>query len=585
MMTRSNLHKNKRGQFLILSALCIVVIMISLSSLLAYTSVSRISLEKTDFRKITTEVNLNFRRALAASLAEISKKLDLKASINRYANYTTLEDYPDAKLDGYRFMTNWQKTILASYSGLGLNLSVSPPIYQCRWDSYSGYSTVSSNITLDILSYGFYGWSSRISIEMNVTILNLELNQTDGKTVAFYFYAEKENGVPASDLSESSTLILFKHVESDQFTLSRNVNLTYLGGGNYLVNFSMYSTTILEGLNQIKDYIWLNMTENDFKEKYRDDINATKVELCGIVDQVIEEYNSSQLVQAYYNLTYDVRPKLDPEAPNSSRWVTETANTTYVLSLIDVIRSQLTPTVRVGFQDSRGIVVGAIRTLTNFQNDTAGPEVRSLFASPNPTRGFTKLTLTAIIDDLLTGLSNIEYAEYFVDEIGADGSGTPMLASDGSFNSPSEEATAEIDISSWAPGNHTIYLHGRDKAGFWGNTSSVIIEVTELKVMYVSSIDMSLEYSNNRQRAKAMVEILDTEGKPVANARVYGHWSGSVRGYGNALTNELGQVYFWSQWMGGRGRRTFTFTVDNVVLDGYIYNASLNIETSDTIQT
>lgn len=592
-MTKSSFSRNKRGQFLILSALCIVIMMIALSSFLAYTSVSRISLEKTDFRKVTTDVNLNFRRALAAALAEISKKLDLKASINRYANYTTLDDYPDAELEGYEFMTSWQKTLLTNYPGLGLNLSISPPVLQCKWNSYSGYSMASSNITLDLLSYGFFGWSSHASIELNVTILNLDLNLTDGRTVAFYFYVEKENGVPVSDLSESSTFVLFKHAESDQLTLSRNFNLTYMGGGYYLVNFSMYSTTILEGLDQVKDFIWLNMTEEDFKEEYRANITETKSELCGMVDQVTEEYNSSQLLKAYINLTDDVKPKLNPDAPNSSRWVTETANTTYVLALIDVVRSQLLPTVRIGFQDSRGIIVGAIRTIADFQNDTAGPQIQRLYAYPNPSGRSSPVTLTAIIDDLLTGFSNIEYVEYFINETGANGSGTPMLASDGDFDSPHEEAIAEIDVSGFSPGNYTVYVHGKDEAGFWGNFSSVIIEVTELRVMYVANIDINRpraipEYEWSFlwkiYRVKAVVTILDTEGNPVENAMVYGHWSGSVSGNVNGLTDESGQVSFWSPWAWGWERPTFTFTVDDVVLDGYIYDENLNVETSDTVQ-
>jgi len=35
----------------------------------------------------------------------------------------------------------------------------------------------------------------------------------------------------------------------------------------------------------------------------------------------------------------------------------------------------------------------------------------------------------------------------------------------------------------------------------------------------------------------------------------------------------------------GRRRLTFTFTVDDVVLEGYVYDPDLNVETSDTIRT
>ena len=45
--------------------------------------------------------------------------------------------------------------------------------------------------------------------------------------------------------------------------------------------------------------------------------------------------------------------------------------------------------------------------------------------------------------------------------------------------------------------------------------------------------------------------------------------------------NVNGQFTFKSDWVRGGG--TFTFTVDDVTLSGWIYDQSSNIETSDTI--
>ncbi|HID93008.1 MAG TPA: hypothetical protein EYP60_02825, partial [bacterium (Candidatus Stahlbacteria)] len=90
--------------------------------------------------------------------------------------------------------------------------------------------------------------------------------------------------------------------------------------------------------------------------------------------------------------------------------------------------------------------------------DDLGPVTSNVVTDPNPTNGATSVTLTADVSDATTGNSNIAAAEYFVDAVGADGSGTPMSASDGAFDSPTEGVTASIDVSGWAVGQYTLYV-------------------------------------------------------------------------------------------------------------------------------
>ncbi len=111
--------------------------------------------------------------------------------------------------------------------------------------------------------------------------------------------------------------------------------------------------------------------------------------------------------------------------------------------------------------------------------DTTGPITSGVAATPNPTEGAVLVTLVGTVDDTTTGGSNIAEAEYFVDFVGADGSGTPMAASDGNFNSPTEDITADVDVSGWALGDYVLYVHGRDAAGNWGLTASTTLSVTD----------------------------------------------------------------------------------------------------------
>ena len=110
--------------------------------------------------------------------------------------------------------------------------------------------------------------------------------------------------------------------------------------------------------------------------------------------------------------------------------------------------------------------------------DYTGPVTSGVAASPNPTESATTVTLTATVDDSTTGGSNIAQAEYFIDAVGSDGSGTAMSATDGNFNSMTEGVTASIDVSGWTDGAYTLYVHGRDSSGNWGSTSSTSLDVT-----------------------------------------------------------------------------------------------------------
>src|SRR5213592_823594 len=105
--------------------------------------------------------------------------------------------------------------------------------------------------------------------------------------------------------------------------------------------------------------------------------------------------------------------------------------------------------------------------------DATGPSTSSVAVSPDPATA--PPTVTASVSDAATGGSNITNAEFLVDSVGADGSGTAMNASDGSFSSATEGVTATLSSGAFSAltlGSHTIYVHGKDAAGNWGATAS-----------------------------------------------------------------------------------------------------------------
>jgi hypothetical protein len=103
--------------------------------------------------------------------------------------------------------------------------------------------------------------------------------------------------------------------------------------------------------------------------------------------------------------------------------------------------------------------------------DTTGPVTSGTAVNQSPTSSAP--TVTATEHD---ALSKVSAAEYFIDAVGANGSGSAMSASDASFDSGTEGVTATLTLAEFAglgQGTHTIYVHGKDQLGHWGATDSV----------------------------------------------------------------------------------------------------------------
>ncbi|MCP4570714.1 MAG: carboxypeptidase, partial [bacterium] len=116
----------------------------------------------------------------------------------------------------------------------------------------------------------------------------------------------------------------------------------------------------------------------------------------------------------------------------------------------------------------------------------AGPDAYSLAVSADNVPSGTAVTLTGAIDDTrfnnsngTEGTQNIAAAEYYVDTPPWVTSPTPvaisMSASDGSFNSKTEGATASVDTTGWSDGRHILFVRGQDVNGDWGAFSAVFL--------------------------------------------------------------------------------------------------------------
>ncbi len=99
----------------------------------------------------------------------------------------------------------------------------------------------------------------------------------------------------------------------------------------------------------------------------------------------------------------------------------------------------------------------------------------------------TIVNLSASIDDGRFNNSNgtepsqsIAAAEYYLDAPPWDGgTAVPMSASDGSFNSTVEGASATINTTGMSQGQHILYVRGQDANNNWGAVSAVFLYIDD----------------------------------------------------------------------------------------------------------
>ncbi|WP_374971275.1 multicopper oxidase domain-containing protein [Terrabacter sp. BE26] len=119
--------------------------------------------------------------------------------------------------------------------------------------------------------------------------------------------------------------------------------------------------------------------------------------------------------------------------------------------------------------------------------DTTAPQVNAASVGPNPTNGVVSskaypgyLVVSTEVEDRDAGgatQSNITGAEAFLDPGSAPvfGKGLTLIAVDGAFDSPKEQAYGLIpltQIKALPAGEHTVFVHAKDAAGNWGDLTA-----------------------------------------------------------------------------------------------------------------
>jgi uncharacterized OB-fold protein len=84
--------------------------------------------------------------------------------------------------------------------------------------------------------------------------------------------------------------------------------------------------------------------------------------------------------------------------------------------------------------------------------------------------------------------------------------------------------------------------------------------------------------------ARATIEVFNAIDMPVNRAMVSGHWEGATDDTDQGGTDAEGKVTLRSDWLKSpSGGEIFTFVVDDITKNDWVYDSSANDETSDSI--
>ncbi len=121
--------------------------------------------------------------------------------------------------------------------------------------------------------------------------------------------------------------------------------------------------------------------------------------------------------------------------------------------------------------------------------DTTGPSTSSVAVSPSVTDASDPagVHVTATGDDSATGGSTIAAAEYFVDAVAADGSGSVMTVATAGPTSGLDATIPASTVNALADGDHPVWVHSKDSAGNWGVVVSAVLTVRRSH-LYLSTL-------------------------------------------------------------------------------------------------
>ncbi len=106
-----------------------------------------------------------------------------------------------------------------------------------------------------------------------------------------------------------------------------------------------------------------------------------------------------------------------------------------------------------------------------------GPLASNVTVAPSPTAGNNGATLSADLDETDTGGANIVEWEYFINDLGAPGTGYTATITSPAVTLNVTATVTSATLAALPAGDVIFYVHGRDASGNWGPVGSAVLDL------------------------------------------------------------------------------------------------------------
>ena len=210
-------------------------------------------------------------------------------------------------------------------------------------------------------------------------------------------------------------------------------------------------------------------------------------------------------------------------------------------------------------------------TIKEADGDTSKATQSVTATDKDPTASFTYSPATPVVDELVS----------FTDTSTSYDNITSWSWDFGDGNTSTDQNPTHVYTNA---DTYTVNLSVTEADGD-ADTTTTQVTVTEANTMHIASIDMfttRIRLNGWYTYATAAVTIVDAENNPVKGANVSGRWSGLTTDSDSGTTGADGTVPSNSDRV-KNAAGTFTFTVTDVALTNWEYNATANVVDSGSI--
>ena len=231
-------RSDKRGQFVIIAALLIAVLTLSMAVSIHELSSNRRKLAYEPLDELLLAVTSDLERALTYALSNASRQYNYAYTVTPDSYYAQQQ----GNLSGNLNMQKWQRSVLASYPQLGIDLKFrEPPTFSFQWGSPSGFTQADLPFyELDVAAYNFRGWTGRsykyVSLVINdFTYINASYSALNFRLTQFI--TPDALAAPIPNLTTEDVTV-WANVDAPQaWPEGTPDSVQYLGGGNYRLVF------------------------------------------------------------------------------------------------------------------------------------------------------------------------------------------------------------------------------------------------------------------------------------------------------------------------------------------------------------